>query len=110
MGNTHPKWNFKEFSAFLLLHAANADQKITEEEKNLILEKVSEKDYLQIKEEYDSLTNSEREALILSYKGIYYPTVVQKQEFMAMLLKEFNADGEFSLVELQLMDTLDQLM
>ena len=36
----HPKWNYNEFLAFLLLYASDADMNFSDSERNLILQKV----------------------------------------------------------------------
>ena len=36
--STHPKWNNKEFCAFLFLYSAMADEVITEEERDALLD------------------------------------------------------------------------
>ncbi len=106
----HPKWNDKEFIAFLLLYSAMADNVITPEEKAMILKKVSEKVYHQILEELQSKTDDEIKQILLSYKGWYFPTIVQKQELLHLAKKEFYADNDFSEVEIELYNTLKSIM
>jgi len=110
MTNNHPKWNFKEFSAFLMLHAAHADLKLTTDEKDAILEKVNESAFDKINEEYKSINDQERIDLILSYKGLYFPTAARTHELLDLMKKEFLADGDFSQMEKNLMMILKRLM
>ena len=111
MSSTHPKWNFKEFSAFLLIYAAYADQVVTKEEEEAILKKIDRASYERIKREFDA-TESDEEIIkiIMSYKGLYFPTASRKNELMDMVKKEFLADGLYSQVEKALFIALDRLL
>jgi len=110
MENTHPRWNFQEFSTYLLILAAWADNKITGEEEAMIVKKVGEDTYQVILREFEELFEKERLELILSYKGLYFPTAARTNELLSMVMKEFWADGEFSELEQNLYRTLKQLM
>ena len=110
MSTTHPKWNFQEFSAFLMLYAASADLKVTDDEKEAILKKVDQDSFNKIWEEYHSVSDKQKIDLILSYKGLYYPTAERTQEMLDIMKKEFMADGDFSLLEKNLMRILKKLL
>ena len=47
---------------------------------------------------------------ILSYKGLYYPTIARKNELLYQMKLLFEADGEFSIMERELLQFLDKLM
>ncbi len=106
----HPKWNFQEFSAFLMLYAASADLKVTSDEKEAILQKVNEDTFNTIWNEYHSMSDINKINTILSYKGLYFPTSDRTNELLDMMKKEFMADGEFSLLEKNLMRVLKKLL
>ena len=106
----HPKWNFKEFSAFLMLYAASADLKVTTDEKDAIMEKVNEETFEKIWKEYNSMSDINKINTILSYKGLYFPTADRTNELLDLMKKEFMADGEFSLLEKNLMRILKKLL
>jgi len=108
--NNHPKWNFQEFSAFLMLYAASADLKVTTEEKDAILKKVNEATYDKIWKEYHAMSDINKINLILSYKGLYFPTAERTNELLDLMKKEFMADGEFSLLEKNLMRIVKKLL
>lgn len=110
MNKEHPKWNFQEFSAFLMLYAAAADLEITDDEVKAILEKVDQSTYDEIYKEFDSLEDAEKLDLILSYKGLYFPTAARTNELLDLVKKEFLADGKYSLMEKKLMMILQKLM
>jgi hypothetical protein len=108
--NDHPKWNFQEFSAFLMLYAASADLKVTTDEKEAILQKVNKETFNAIWKEYHSMSDINKINIILSYKGLYFPTSERTNELLYLMKKEFMADGEFSLLEKNLMRILKKLL
>jgi len=108
--NTHPKWNHSEFCAFLLLYGAFADMEMTKEEEAMIRAKVNDETFTTIKEEYDATTDDQKVEIILAYKGLYYPTIDRRNELLDMIKKEFLADGDYSLMEHNLMGLLQKLM
>jgi len=110
MNTEHPKWNYQEFSAFLMLYAASADFVVTVEEKDAILRKVDETTFKVIEKEYNTLSDSQKIELILSYKGLYFPTTAQTNELLALIKSEFLADGEFNLLEQNLYRILKKLL
>ena len=107
---THPKWNNKEFCAFLLLYSAMADNVITSEERDMILEKVEPDVYDDLLNELNANTDEENMAVLMSYQGLYFPTLARKQELLHLVKKEFYADNDFSAVEIELYKTLKNIM
>lgn len=110
MGAKHPKWNFKEFSAFLLIYAAYADNVVTKEEEEAILEQIDRASYERIKAEFEAASDDEIIDIIMNYKGIYFPTISRKNELLDMVKKEFLADGKYSQVEKALYISLERLL
>jgi len=108
--NQHPKWNNKEFCAFLLLYSALADDVITEEEKKMVLQKVDEKTYEEILEELKSKTQNEIKEILLIYQGLYFPTLARKKELLHLVKQEFFADQDFSDKEIELYNKLKEIM
>jgi len=108
--NDHPKWNFEEFTTFLLLYAAHADMELSPSEEALMKERIPEERYEVIKAEYDQLNDYDHIQLILSYKGLYFPTTTRRDELLDLMQKQFNADGDFSLLERNLITILKRLL
>jgi len=108
--STHPKWNNKEFCAFLLLYSALADKVITPEEKAMVLDNVNEEVYSQILNEIEANTDEVNKSILMSYQGLYFPTLERKKELLYMVKKEFYADMDFSEVEIELYNTLESIM
>ena len=110
MNANHPKWNFREFSGFLLIIAANADNIVTKEEEEAILEKIDPATYEKLKAEFESCSDEEVIETIMSYKGLYFPTASRKNELMEMVKKEFLSDGHYSQVEKALYIALERIL
>jgi len=108
--STHPKWNNKEFCAFLLLYSAMADEVITEAERAMVLKNVDQNMYEKILKELESLSHEEIREILLVYKGLYFPTLERKKELLHMVKLEFFADQDFSDVEIELYKTLKEIM
>jgi len=87
-----------------------ADNIITSEERDMVLEKVEPEVYDQLLDELNANTEEENKAILLCYKGIYFPTLAQKKELLHMVKKEFYADKDFSAVEIELYNTLKSIM
>ncbi len=110
MNKQHPYWNFQEFTTFLLLYAADADFVITTEEKDFILQRANMETFQKVWDDYKEMNDYDKIQTILTYKGTHYPTATQKNELIDLIKKEFYADGDFSLLEKNLLLTLDKLM
>ncbi len=108
--NDHPKWNFEEFTTFLLLYASNADLELSASEESEMKKRLDLRKYEQIKKEYDSASDYEIIQTILSYKGIYFPTLSRTKELLDMIKKQFFADGEFSTLEKNAFRILQKLL
>ncbi|MEM1323813.1 MAG: hypothetical protein AAGG75_26365 [Bacteroidota bacterium] len=105
-----PNWNFEEFSTFLLLYAADADLVLSPEEETLMKARLNEQSYEKVKTQYDSLSDYQRVQTIMSFKGLYYPTVERRDELIALIKKQFMADGDYSLLEKNMLRLLEKLM
>lgn len=92
-------WNYEEFRTYLLLYAANADLEYTSSEEEMILKTISKSSYSKIKEAYDNANDYEHIQTILNYKGLYFPTADQAKELIDLLIKMFQVDGNFSILE-----------
>lgn len=105
-----PKWNFEEFKSYLLLYASNADMDISPEEVAIIKQKITDKQYQQIKDEFDQANDFQRLQTIIDYKGLYFPTEDRARELMASVVQIFNADGNYSHLEANCMRLLKRLI
>lgn len=104
------KWNSEEFITFLLLHASHADLEFSDSEQELIAKRVSPDVFESIYSEYEEMGEFEILQTILSYKGIYYPTLDRKLELLDLIKTQFHADGEYTTLEKGLMRFLEKLL
>ena len=102
--------DFNEFLALLLIYASHADLDFSDAEKEMIIERVSLEVFEEVYEIFNDLTDYQVLNLILSYKEIYFRTDKEKDHLVRELKDIFNADGEFSPLEKELMQFLDKLM
>lgn len=110
MDNQGIKWNLNEFTLFLLIHASYADLEFTDDEKEAIEMKYDSDTFNTIHGEYNDMGEFERIQTIIDYKGIYFPTVAQKQELLSIIEKQFESDGVYSKLEKSLMSFLKNLL
>jgi len=107
MNNT---WNQNEFLAFALLYAAHVDIDFSEEEQEQIRSLVDGDTYDKLYAQFIEMSDYKALEIILSYKGLYYPTHDRKNELLARMKKLFMADGDFSIMEKELLLFLEKLM
>ncbi len=105
-----PKWNFEEFTTYLLLYAANADMELSDEEVKLIKSRISDDAYQTIKTEFDEANDYQHIQTILQYKGLYFPTEARARELMDLVQQVFNVDGNFSQLEKNSLRVLKRLI
>ncbi len=72
--------------------------------------RIDKKSYDKVTEIYNASSNYEKVQIILSYKGLYYPTIDRRNELLALIKKQFLADGDYSLLEQNVMRLLEKLM
>ena len=106
----HPKWNFEEFTTFLLMYASKADLELSAEEEELMKKRLDPRYYDSVKEVYDNSSDYEIIQIIMSYKGLYFPTLSRTEELLSLLKKQFFADGEFSTLEKNTFRLLKKLL
>ena len=91
--------NYNEYLAFLLLYAADIDQQIKEEEKEIILKIVEQSEYKEIKKNFNKLNDYERIRLIQKHKAEFITTEEKKEEVFKNLKSIFLANDEYMAVE-----------
>ena len=107
---SHPKWNHDEFRCFLLLQAAMADMEFSEDERQLILDRIGPCALKEVKDEFDSLNDYERLNVIGSYKEKFYHTPEQKAELLVRIEELFEIDGTYTTTEHNLFMMLRKLL
>lgn len=99
MANQTENWTYAEFHAFTMLYAANADGKITMEERNLITPTLPEQDFEHIRTVFQSLDDAQALEVILSYREKYCRTPAEKDKILADMLAIYQADASFDQIE-----------
>jgi uncharacterized tellurite resistance protein B-like protein len=106
----HPYWTHDEFMAYLLFYAANADMECTDEERKMILDTIPEGHLPEVESEYNRLSDFERLKVIQLYKTNHYPSSQQKEELIEAVKKLCNADGEYDIMERNMVMMLGRLL
>lgn len=104
------KWSYNEFLAFLLIYISNVDMEFADEEKEMIKRNVGVTTFDKMVAEFDSMSDYKAYETILSYKGVYFPTVEQKNELIEKMKDLFHADSDFNIMEKELLHFLDKMM
>ena len=108
--NDHPKWSHEEFTGYLLLYAAYSDMEFSEDERAVIRNYIDENQLKEIEDEYLRLSDIERIHTIEAYKEKYYSTEAEKEELFQLLTSFFKVDGQFSIMEKNLMRMLHKIL
>ena len=104
-----PFENKAEYTAFLMLHAAYADLEYTTDERSKILEFVNEDKLLNLEQFYESHTDSRVLELLQKYSKSYFPSELEREQLFSIIKSFFQADGEYSKLESNLLLFLDHL-
>ena len=99
MKNTHQHWTYENFLTYLMIYAAHADFKITEEERKHILKKVDAQEYQEILKTFNSDGEFERSETVrvLGERFCNRPDI--KCDIRTDLVKLFFADEDYNQLE-----------
>lgn len=103
-------WNYNEFCTYLLIYAAYADLEFSKPEKEAILKNIDQEHFDKIESVYLESSDFHRLQIIIDHKGLYYPTLSQKEELLQKMKALFEADGEYSYLEKNLLLFLTKLL
>jgi hypothetical protein len=96
---TVPEWNKNQFLAFVLLYGANFDMEYSPEEKQIIHSLLDKDHYLEVRDKFRSLNDSQCIDLITSFKGLYFPTPELTEELLHELDVLLQSDGNYKNIE-----------
>ena len=106
----NPDWDKEQFLAFVLLYAAFADLKITEEEEDFISNKIGVDEYEDVKNTFMAHSDMERAQMIAAYSE----EEDFDREYAQMIKNEledlFLSDGEYTQWEKSIGRALVRLM
>lgn len=104
------KWNFTEFKTYVLLEAAHGDMDFSDEEKEIIMKALEPETYRKMYDEFSSDTDYERIEKIRQAAKVHCDTDNKKLALMEKVKTLFDADGEYSTMEHNLMMYLKKLI
>jgi len=91
--------NLKEYLAYLLLYAANADFEIEKEELEIIEKSLDHADYERVRKAFDKANDAGRLEVIMHYKKVFLNVLVDPDAVTAQLKEVFMADEEYPSIE-----------
>lgn len=92
-------WTYAEFHAFVMLYAANADGRITQEEEKQIISTLSGDEYARVKSVFLSIDDASALDIILNYAKKYCKSQADKDKILADMLAIYKADTHFDQIE-----------
>ena len=106
----HPKWNYDEFLGFLLIYASSADLEFSDAEREAIKLHLDSERINEILAEHNAASDYEKLEIINTYRGLYFPTEARKKELIDRVEDHFHVDGDFSLLEENLLRMLKKIL
>lgn len=103
-------WNKEEFKAFILLHIAHADLKISKKEVFMILDEIDEDSFKQIEMVWSGCNDFECIQIIRDLKSKYYPGDEGKDQLIDEMTKLAKADNKFSVSEQNFIRSIRRLI
>lgn len=103
-------WNYTEFKTYLLLEAAHGDMDFSQEEKDIITERLSEETYQKVLEEFQNDSDFQRIEKIRTAAKFYCDTADKRTDLLASVKEIFNSDGIFDTMEKNLLMYLKKLI
>jgi hypothetical protein len=104
------KWSYNEFLTFLMIYVGHVDIEFSDVEKELIKKAFGPETFEKIYAQFKGLSDYQAYETILSYKGVYYPTATQKDEILSKVRELTVADGEFNVMEKELIHFFERMM
>ena len=103
-------WNYEDFRALVLIHAAHADFKVNMDETVTLLEQLGPEEYSKIQSVYNKLTDYQKIEIIqdLSYK--FCKDQDQKDQLINEILNILRADERFAASEEAFLVALKKLI
>ncbi|MCR9174112.1 MAG: hypothetical protein NXI10_16550 [bacterium] len=110
MSEITTNWTRKEFKAYLMMYAANANFFESEEEKELIHQIVSDATYKEIHREFDGDNDYQSIQKILYNIDKFDYSKKDLSKLMADIQRVFNADGKVDTLERNMLLALKHLV
>lgn len=105
-----PDLTYKQFIAYLLLFAANADLEIKDEEVAHIKSKVGPEDFDTAYKHFTEANDAQVISHIMDYKEKYYPTTAERDSLLEEVTAVFSSDKDYSALEKEMMTVIRKLL
>ncbi len=92
MSKLYDTWDKEEFKAFLMIHLANADLKVSQDELVMIMENVNEETYRKVKMVWDSCNDYECIQVIQKLKEKHFAGEEGKEQLINGMMEFAKAD------------------
>ena len=106
----HPRWSEEEFLGFLLIYAAYADMEFSVKERDIIKNNLSENDLQELEKEFQEMNDIEILQTIESYREKYFSSDAEKEQLFSILSSFFTIDGDYNVMEKNLMRMLHKIL
>ena len=110
MNEQYANWNKDYFIAFLMIHLANADLKVSQEEMIMIMDSVSEDTYRKVKKVWDNCNDFTCLQIIRNLREKFFPGQEGKEELINGMIDFVKADDEVSTNEKILIAAMNKLL
>jgi hypothetical protein len=110
MKDIYKNWDFEKFITFMMYHAAQADFVLTQEEREMILKRIGLDEYNELRTFHKQNSDYENIQVILYFKNIFLEDKENLDRVYEAMNNVFNADGEFSIHEKNMMKAFHLLL
>ena len=110
MSEFYDTWDKEDFKAFIMIHLANADLSVSQDEMYMIMENVSSDRYKKIKLAWDKSNDYTCLKIIKSLKDKFYPGEEGKEELIESMLRFARVDKIISMNEKILISAMNKLL
>jgi len=110
MKDIYKEWDFEKFITFMMYYAAQADFVFTAEEKEMILKRIGLEEYNELRTFHNKNSDYENIQVVLYFKSKFLDEREDIDKVYDAMNNVFNADGDFSLYEKNMMRAFHMLL
>ena len=110
MKDLYKNWSFEEYLTFIMYYAAMADYNIAPEEKEIMLESIGMEKFNEVKKFHTQNTDYENVQAIYYFKEKFCTDDSKLQQVHEVIMKMFDADGDYNFYEKNMKRALDMLL
>lgn len=108
--NSYQNWTYEEFIAFTMLYASFEDGEISDDEAEIISEKIGKETYRKLRKVLDSNINFDNIEIILELKDKYIKTDEDLESLFVAIDKIIEVDGEVTQFEKDMINSISFLL